>query len=136
MKKLMLVMVLSTLVAFAAPAVAGAKDKTPPKGGFVGGEKVDKPCGGYTGPNATLVTVAEALKLPDEAKVTLVGKIEKRTGPREYQFSDGTGAITLEISDKRWRGQTVGPDDTVEIQGEVEVDFKGREIEVKRLIKK
>jgi len=92
--------------------------------------------GGFTGPTAATVTVAEALKMADDAWVTLEGKIEKQLGHEKYQFSDGTGTIVLDIDDKRWQGQTVGPEDTVVITGEVDKDFTSLEIEVKKIIKK
>ena len=34
-----------------------------------------------------------------------------------YVFEDTTGAINVEIDQKRWRGQTVTPENTVKIEG-------------------
>ena len=68
--------------------------------------------------------------------MTLEGKIEKQLGHEKYQFSDGTGTIVLDIDDKRWRGLTVGPEDTVVITGELDKDFTSLEIEVKKIVKK
>lgn len=92
--------------------------------------------GGFTGPNASLTTVAEALKMENETRVTLVGKIETRLGHEKYRFSDGTGSIELDISDKRWRGLEVSPEDTVEVVGEIDLNAKGVEVDVKRITKK
>ncbi len=93
--------------------------------------------GGFTGPDETpVVSVAEALKLGDEARVTLTGTIDKRLGPEKYQFSDRTGKITIEIEDEDWRGLTVGPNDPVVIHGEIDRDFGRREIEVKSIARK
>ncbi len=91
--------------------------------------------GGFTGPNDSQVTVAEALKLPDETRVTLVGKIQKQLAHEKYQFSDATGSITLDIDDKRWRGLTIGPDDTVRVSGEIDKDSDSLEFDVRRISK-
>ena len=50
-------------------------------------------------------------------------------------FKDDTGTVNVEISEKRWGGQQVGPDELVEIQGEIDKDWTEFEIEVKRLTK-
>lgn len=92
--------------------------------------------GGFTGLSAAKTTVAEVEKMADDAWVTLEGKIEKQLGHEKYQFNDGTGTIVLDIDDKRWQGLTVGPEDTVIITGEIDKDFRGREIEVKVITKK
>ena len=42
----------------------------------------------------------------------------------------------VEIDHKRWRGQNVGPNDLVEISGEVEKDWRELEIDVKSVVKK
>ncbi|HEE1278117.1 TPA: NirD/YgiW/YdeI family stress tolerance protein, partial [Klebsiella pneumoniae] len=39
------------------------------------------------------------------------------------------------IDHKRWNGVTVGPQDTVEIQGEVDKDWNSVEIDVKQIRK-
>jgi len=115
MKKLLLTLALASLLAFPSLALADGKNRG----------------GGFSGPDGTpKVTVAEALKMRDDSKVTLTGKIVKKLGPEKYEFSDGSGSITIEIDDDDWRGLTVGPEDTVVIHGEVDRDFQGREIDV------
>ncbi|MDI5434721.1 NirD/YgiW/YdeI family stress tolerance protein, partial [Salmonella enterica subsp. enterica serovar Kentucky] len=42
---------------------------------------------------------------------------------RLYVFKDATGTINVDIDHKRWNGLTVTPQDTVEIQGEVDKDW-------------
>ena len=118
---------LALMLAFAAPH-AFAADKS--GGGFTG-----TPTGGYAGPGPDVVTVEQAKTMGDDAKVALRGHIVQSLGGKEYLFKDGTGTITVEISQKRWQGQTVGPDDLVEIHGEVDKDWSSVEIEVKRIIK-
>ena len=92
--------------------------------------------GGYTGPTIASVSVAEALKLGDDAPVVLQGKIEKNLGGEKYLFTDNTGSVTIEIDDDDWRGLSVNEKDTVEIRGEVDKDFMNFEIDVDSITKK
>jgi uncharacterized protein (TIGR00156 family) len=95
--------------------------------------------GGYTGPSSVTVSkVSDAKKLPDDAKVTLEGKIERRLGNEKYLFNDGQDTITLDIDDDEWRGLSVGADDVVIIYGEVDRSpFRAEvQIEVDRIEKK
>ena len=92
--------------------------------------------GGYTGPTIASVSVAEALKLGDDAPVVLQGKIEKSLGGEKYLFTDNTGSVTIEIDDDDWRGLSVDQNDTVEIRGEVDKDFMNFEIDVDSIAKK
>lgn len=81
--------------------------------------------GGFEGPGATTnasITVAEALKLNDDAKVTLVGKIVNSLGDEKYTFQDTTGEIVIEIDDEDWNGIKVTPENTIEINGEIDRD--------------
>lgn len=92
---------------------------------------------GYKGPGPAFTTVAEAKKMRDDSKVALKGNIIKSLGGDLYLFQDETGTITVDIDMKIWAGQQVGPEDTVEIYGEVEKEwFETDEIDVKRLIKR
>ena len=92
--------------------------------------------GGFTGPSITSVSVAEALKLGDDAPVVLTGKIEKNLGGEKYLFTDNTGSITIEIDNEDWRGVTVNEKDIVEIRGEVDKDLMNLEIDVDSVTKK
>lgn len=91
--------------------------------------------GGFKGPGQdNSATVAQAKNMRDDAHVTLTGKIVQRIGQEKYLFRDGTGEITVEIDDEDFRGQTVTPQNTVRIYGEVEKEFgRGTEIDVKSL---
>lgn len=134
MQKLLLILALAFLLAI--PALAQAQQGSRPDGLQPGEGRPARSSGGFTGPNASLTTVAEALKMDNETRVTLVGKIETRLGREKYRFSDGTGSIELDINDKRWRGLEVNPEDTVEVVGEIDRDVKGVEVDVKRITKK
>lgn len=91
--------------------------------------------GGYTGPGAAVITVAEARELRDDSPVILQGKIERFLGDEKYLFSDDTAVITIEIDNRIWGTLSVNQNDTVEITGEIDKDFRELEIEV-RSIKK
>jgi uncharacterized protein (TIGR00156 family) len=90
---------------------------------------------GYTGPGLGPVTVAEAKNLRDDSPVVLQGKIEMFLGDEKYLFTDSTGTITVEIDKRLWAGLSINQNDTVEISGEVDKDFRGIEIEVSSIKK-
>ena len=91
--------------------------------------------GGFTGPRGAVTTVANAKSLRDDTWVTLRGKITERISDDLYKFQDASGVINVDIDHKRWNGVTVGPQDTVEIQGEVDKDWNSVEIDVKQIRK-
>lgn len=91
--------------------------------------------GGYSGPGPALVTVEQAKGMSDDAMVALKGNITQHLGGKKYEFKDATGTITVEISGKRWQGQNIGPDDLVEIHGEIDKEWTSIKIEAKRIIK-
>lgn len=91
--------------------------------------------GGFTGPSGAITTVTNVKSLRDDTWVTLRGKITERVSDDLYKFQDATGVINVDIDHKRWNGVTVGPQDTVEIQGEVDKDWNSVEIDVKQIRK-
>lgn len=118
------------VLAFSAVArAAGTGGFAGPSGTGVGNE------GGYTGPGPGLMTVAQALGMSHDSGVTLRGRIVQRLGDELYLFRDNTGSIKVDISRDKWNGQQVGPNDMLEIQGEVDKEWNSMEIEVNRLIK-
>lgn len=80
--------------------------------------------------NASVSTVAEALKMRDDMPVTLQGHIQKHIHKDKYLFVDSTGQINVEIDDKDWNGVDVKPSDTVQIYGEIDKDWYSTEIDV------
>ena len=88
--------------------------------------------GGFKGPsNVTQTTVAQALTMRDDSRVTLKGHIVNSLGDEKYTFSDGTAEIIVEIDDEYWLGRTVTPENTIEISGEVDKEmFKPTKIDV------
>lgn len=93
--------------------------------------------GGFTGPGAVAVnTVQGALNAYDDTIVTLTGKITRQVAHEKYEFRDNTGTIIIEIDDDEWYGVQAGPNDTVQIRGEVDSDtFRRNEIDVKFITK-
>ena len=90
----------------------------------------------YTGPGLAPVTVKEAKKMSDDTSVVLVGKITQNIGDEKYTFTDATDSVIVEIDDEDWKGLTVGPDEVVEIRGEVDKNFTTVEIDVDTVVKK
>ena len=91
--------------------------------------------GGFKGPGPNVVTVEDAKKMRDDSRVSLRGYIIQHLGGDRYQFRDATDTVRVEIDDNLWKGQTISPEDFVEIYGEVDKDWNSVEIEVKRLSK-
>lgn len=98
-----------SVLALLAPAVASA--------GFVGHS------------DQTISTVAEIQKMKDDRPVIMKGTIEKHLRKDKYQFTDGTGTITVEIDNDKWRGIEVTPKNTVLIYGETDTGWL-RNVEV------
>ena len=110
------------------------------QGGFTGPSSTTQvsstaQAGGFTGPSGAVTTVANAKSLRDDTWVTLRGTITERISDDLYKFQDASGVINVDIDHKRWNGVTVGPQDTVEIQGEVDKDWNSVEIDVKQIRK-
>ncbi|MDR1935344.1 MAG: NirD/YgiW/YdeI family stress tolerance protein, partial [Candidatus Accumulibacter sp.] len=60
--------------------------------------------------------------------------IIRHLGKDKYLFKDATGEITVEIDDDEWGGQTITPDDLVELQGEIDKEWRRVEIDVDRVL--
>ncbi|GHV02975.1 TIGR00156 family protein [Campylobacterota bacterium] len=95
---------------------------------------------GFTGPGATAntskvqtVTVVQAKGLSDNSLVTLTGTIVQSLGHEKYTFRDSTGDITVEIDRDLWTllGVSIGTNDRVEIRGEIDIENRVAEIDVK-----
>lgn len=91
--------------------------------------------GGFSGPSTSSTTVAEAKNKWDDADVVMKGYIVSAQGGEHYLFKDQTGEIQVEIDHDVWRGLTVGPEDLVELTGEVDKDWSSIKIDVDRIIK-
>ncbi|MDR1395644.1 MAG: YgiW/YdeI family stress tolerance OB fold protein [Deltaproteobacteria bacterium] len=126
MKKLfLLIPALFLLLLLPSPAPAQS-------GGFQGGP-VGQNNGGFSGPGLEQSTVEQALTLRDDAYVILRGNIIRHLGKDKYLFRDSTGEINVDIDRDKWNGQNVTPENTVEIQGEIDKDWNSIEVDVDRL---
>lgn len=128
MKKIAAVAVILALAS--APAFAANQ------GGFSGPTSTTpSQAGGFVGPNGTVTTAANAKSMRDDTWVTLRGNIIERVSDDLYIFKDSSGTVNVDIDHKRWNGQTITPQDVVEIQGEVDKDWNSVEIDVKQIRK-
>lgn len=121
--------VIAVMALCSAPVMAAEQ------GGFSGPSATQSQSGGFAGPSSNVATAASAKSMRDDTWVTLRGNIVERVSDDLYLFKDATGTINVEIDHKRWKGLTVTPKDTVEIQGEVDKDWNSVEIEVKEIHK-
>lgn len=116
-------------------ALAGAALAQATGGGYTGNTvAAPAPRGGFSGP-VTVMTAAQAKTLPDDTKVTLRGNIESHLGGKNYMFKDASGSVVVEIKDKHWAGQSVSPQDSVQIDGEVDRDHNTVTVEAENLKK-
>ena len=99
---------------------------------------------GFTGPGTRTrsgqvqtVTVSQARTLPDDTLVILTGNIVQSLGRERFTFRDATGDITIEVDRNLWLllDLSVSPNDRVEIRGEIDIEKRVREIDVKYIRK-
>ena len=77
------------------------------------------------------ISVKEALKLNDDAKVVLEGKIKSQIKSDKYEFVDKNGdVIVVEIDNKKWGNVTANEDTLLRIRGEVDKDCTKTKIDV------
>ncbi len=78
----------------------------------------------------TVAAIQSAGPYIDDAQVSLTGKLGQQVGEDYFQFSDGTGTITIEIDhEDLWRMQ-IKPNTRVMIYGEVDFEGYGATIDV------
>lgn len=81
------------------------------------------------------VSAAQVKKAADDSWVTLEGKLVKHLGGENYLLRDASGEVEVEIDGDIWRGQEVGPNDTIRLYGEVDHSWNRVEVEAQRLEK-
>ena len=88
--------------------------------------------GGFTSKHQSeTISVKEALKLNDDARVVLEGKIKSQIKSDKYEFADKNGdVIVVEIDNKKWGNITANEDTLLRIRGEVDKDFTKTKIDV------
>ena len=125
---------LSSLLCFGVFSIALPSLSFSAPGGFTGNGPAMQG-GGFSGPGPAVVTVEQARSMRDDSVVHLRGTIVQHLGKDRYVFRDQTGDITVDIDNDIWAGQQVGPQDIVEIFGEVDKDWNSVEVDVDRLVK-
>lgn len=83
---------------------------------------------GYSGPSgAPLITAKDLLaKGKDDQYVRLKGKLTSHKGDEDYEFTDASGKITVEIDADRFpQGVTVDHNTLVELTGEFDKEMFG-----------
>lgn len=78
----------------------------------------------------TYWSVTEVMALPDNAPVTMRGRITKDMGDNVYVFEDSSGTIMMEIDESDWNGNTVRVNDVVTVYGNVDKNGNYVEIDV------
>ncbi len=83
--------------------------------------------------NRSRITVAEAKQMRDDSRLSLDGFIAGHLRGDHYLFHDDSGEIDIEVEKRVWRGQQIGPDTGVRIDGELEHESGSVYIDVHRL---
>lgn len=111
-----LLLSLMLIVLLASPVLAA-------RGGQQGEEQAT---GGFEGPvrGAQAETVEKALKLAPDSRVILKGNIVASVAGEKnvYIFKDNTGEITVAITPKQFKGNTIKPDTSIQITGKIVAD--------------
>ncbi|MET0319209.1 MAG: NirD/YgiW/YdeI family stress tolerance protein [Duganella sp.] len=129
MKRLIHISCLTALLAGSAFAVAQT-------GGYSGPSTKAAPAG-YTGPSTVAMTTAKELLAngKDDQYARLKGRITSHKGGEDYEFTDASGKITVEIDAKRFpAGVTIDHNTVVELTGEFDKETFGEStFDVKQL---
>ena len=111
---------IATLLAASAAAIAQT-------GGYSGPSTQAAPSG-YTGPSSVALTTAKELlaKGKDDQYARLKGKLTSHKGGEDYEFTDASGKITVEIDAKHFpAGVKIDQNTVVELVGEFDKETFG-----------
>lgn len=88
--------------------------------------------GGFASKHSSeTISIKEALKLNDDTKVVLEGKIKSHIKSDKYEFIDKNGdVIVVEIDNNKWGNITANEDKPLRIRGEIDKDLMKTEIDV------
>ena len=120
MKRIVQISALSTLIAASAFAFAQPT-------GYTGPSSKAAPAG-YAGPSSVPLMKAKDLldKGKDDQHARLQGKLTSHKGGEEYEFTDASGKITVEIDARQFpAGVTVDHNTLVELTGEFDKETFG-----------
>ena len=91
---------------------------------------------GFVDESVIVKTVDDALNANDDTLVRLDGQIVKQIGKKDFLFKDASGKeIQIEVSKKAWNGETIAPQDNIQIIGKVDKEWNKTDIDVKQIIK-
>ena len=78
-----------------------------------------------------VISVKEALKLKDDTKAVLEGKIKSHIKSDKYEFADKNDDTTIiEIGDKKWGNVIANEDTLLRIRGEVDKELTKTKIDI------
>lgn len=117
MKKISIIAIACAIISGIASAQTTTHTKTKKHGGFIAGPE-------------NIATVTQIMEMRDDVPVVVQGNIVQRMGDEMYLFQDGTGTIIVEIEDDNWNGQTVTPEETVKLYGEVDRGLFKTELDI------
>ena len=126
--------ILTTLLAVSTVSMAKGDGDDRHRGGYHDGKAQVQQ--GQFDESAAVKTVADALKANDDTPVILEGQIVKQLDSDEFTFKDATGEIQIDVSKRAWNGQTITPQDTIQIRGKVDNEWNKTEVDVKQITKK
>ena len=79
---------------------------------------------GFVDESVIVKTVDDALNANDDTPVRLDGQIVKQIGKKDFLFKDASGKeIQIEVSKKAWNGETIAPQDNIQIIGKVDKEW-------------
>ena len=120
MKRFIQVTCLTALLAGSTFAIAQS-------GGYTG--PTSKPAAtGYTGPSSVAMTTAKELLAngKDDQYAKLKGKLTSHKGGEDYEFTDASGKITVEIDAKHFpQGVNIDQNTIIELTGEFDKETFG-----------
>lgn len=91
---------------------------------------------GFFDESKAVKSVSALKAAADNDFVMIEGNIVQQVGKDDFIFKDATGEVEIEVSKHAWQGQTITPNDKVEIRGKVEKEWGKTEVDVKQIIKK
>ena len=124
-------------ISFAATLLAGSAMAIAQNGAAPAPVAAKPATSGYAGPSgAPLMTAKDLLANgKDDQYVRLKGKITSHKGDEDYEFTDASGKITVEIDADRFpQGVTVDHNTLVELTGEFDKEmFKESTVDVEQI---
>lgn len=126
--------ILTTLLAVSTVTMAKGDGDDRHRGGYHDGKGRTQQ--GFFDESLAVKTVADALKASDNTPALLEGQIVKQLDKDEFTFKDATGEIQIDVSKRAWKGQTITPQDTIQIRGKVDSEWGKTEVDVKQITKK